>query len=411
MRIGLFFLFISGMFHCAADMITSVTVQQGESFVRSYYREYGFEKGCFDYARAAILPFAWRLGTGSLVSLISTPVDNDGPGAHWRFIELKRGDVRELEMPSNGIYFAFSQVYGIALSDGRVMPAFYKERFRRDRDKSLDTFIDGTTWYGLDVSPDGKPISYAISDDTPQLLARQDFRSIVHVLPFFYEGEKAVVSNSGALGHLGMEATNFQQMCRRNLDKAMYRRLACRHAEWLRAKTRAKTATVFYFVLSDTNGDGVCDAYVSSNVEASSGDSYEWTLYLGGRGGEFSRQVNPLSFRAVNEIIYIDQKVVASPRNFFRVSRHGIPPYVLPVVKGDSGVILSYPYLIHESVSQRYRKDKGKVIFSDCVPFGQHGVGDIQDIFSTISPNKVMRVDRLDCEKYVLEETPGKPRW
>ena len=191
------------------------------------------------------------------------------------------------------------------------------------------------------------------------------------------------------------DCEKYQKHWKLTLDqKAILSRAYCEDSK--RIKPTAVVSNV-YAIVCDYNLDGICDAYVSSNVEKVDDRRYIWTSYLWDGVG-FVRQTQKRTFVFDRiEQVNIDASVCASQDSFFKFDRIGIPSYVMPITIVDGRPEL-WDYANQENPVRRFRSKVGmsNVGFYCCLGADEHGIANLNDLFLMYSMLVCAR--RLPCE-------------
>lgn len=360
--------------------------------VSNYHHRYGFETGCSGYSTAKIMPVSWRF-KGRKRYLLSLPVDMEQWGAHWRLVEMTSvGGVIEVIPEGNKaweLYCRDEQLMRLDFKDGPCWLLFFEGLHNGHKDGC------GTLWYRFYMTEKGELGKTRIDGGVDELLTMTNVKSLKRLLPSFYDGKKATISSSklhdrmnGVKTALGMEART---------------RLFLDHECTLRRRMPHRKPSIFYVIASDVNGDGVTDAYVSSDLEMISNGAREWTLYVG-NGNFFGKPERPIEHLLNRELVRVENKVVAREDEFYSVTRMGFPTYVCSIVRNGPRREFG-PYLNKDNVvaKERHNRNDEGVPFEKCLETANavSGIKSLSDLFVWYRDDLLV-LERIECETVKL---------
>ena len=394
----------------AATIRMPLTDSEGQLLVERFFAGTEFNTGDWGNDISLLLPFKWNSGKDQF-TLFSMAEHVRTYEAHWPPYQIieRRLRYRKYEWTQErSVDFLPSELYEIQYSSGKKCLCYHNERTRGSDAKTDGVrFIEKSIWNELDIGTNGCPQKTVRKGWPEALFADEAFKSARSVVPFRFRGPKAekVKEKDKILERLDEHAATQNGW---SLDVTQRELLVTKHFRFVTEEHRSKTVTALYIVACDVNHDGMCDAYVTSNVENVGGGKYRWVLYLRTAAG-YSRQKEAIKISVKQtEDLYLEGDVVAAKDAFFRVDRLQMPAYVLVLSELD-GHPESWSYMHHENPVRDFRRRNGfaKADYYSCLANGKSGVSSIRDLF--LSYYTIVRAERLSCETVnVLDK--GIPR-
>ena len=327
---------------------------EGQLLVERFFAGTEFNTGDWGNDISLLLPFQWLSENNEKFALFSMAEHKRTHEADWFVEQIVDGRLRHCEYkfsPETDIEFLPHELYEVLYSNDKKCLCYHNERMRgSDAETDGVGFIENFTWNELSVSTNG----------CPQKIIRKGWPEVL-------------------------------------FGAAQKESLVARHCRFVTETHKPSTVSAVYVVACDANYDGICDAYVTSDVEKAGGDKYGWNLYLGTVSG-FALQNSPIKISAKQtEDLYIEADVVATKDAFFRVDRLQMPAYVIVLSELD-GHLESWSYVYHESAVKAFRSKKGfaGADFYSCLNGGKSGVSSIRDLF--FSHYTLVNAERLLCE-------------
>ena len=393
---------------CAA--YEPLSPDRGHTLVKNAFRNAPFWTGAWSNDVSCLLPFQWSVPGKGTFTFFSAAEHKFYDGRAWEMDEIGAGRLlyckHECSCAVN-IWFMPEHLFEVEYSDGRKCLCYHNERMRGgDAETDGVGFVENLTWSELDVGTNGCP-QKTIRNGWPEaLFADGAFKSARSVVPFRFRGQKAeVVKEKDAIRKRLDENASTQNGWR--MDATQRGALAAKHCRY--ASHNADAITIVHVIACDVNHDGMCDAYVTSDVESVDGGKHKWALYLGTASG-FSRHLETIKVsEKQTEDLYFETDVTAAKDAFFRIDRVEMPAYVIVLSELD-GHPESWSYVHHESPVKVFRSQKGfaGADFYSCLGCGKSGVSSIRDMF--LSYYTLVNVERLPCESVVVSKSqPNKP--
>lgn len=373
---------------------------EGQLLVERFFAGTEFNTGDWGNDISLLLPFQWLSENNEKFALFSMAEHKRTHEADWFVEHIVDGRLRHCEYkfsPETDIEFLPHELYEVLYSNDKKCLCYHNERMRgSDAETDGVGFIENFTWNELSVSTNGCPQKIIRKGWPEVLFADKAFKSIRSVVPHRFRGPKAeIVKEKDAICKRLGEYAATQDGWR--MGAAQKESLVARHCRFVTETHKPSTVSAVYVVACDANYDGICDAYVTSDVEKAGGDKYGWNLYLGTVSG-FALQNAPIKISAKQtEDLYIEADVVATKDAFFRVDRLQMPAYVMVLSELD-GHLESWSYVYHESAVKTFRSKKefAGADFYSCLNGGKSGVSSIRDLF--LSHYTLVNAERLLCE-------------
>ena len=393
----------------AATIRIPLTDSEGQLLVERFFVGSEFNTGDWGNDISLLLPFKWDSGKDQF-TLFSMAEHVRTYEAHWPPYQIIEGRLRYRKYEwtrERSVDFLPSELYEIQYSSGKKCLCYHNER-TRGSDAATDgvRFIENSIWNELGIGTNGCPQKTVQKGWPEALFADETFKSVRSVVPFRFRGPKAetVKEKDKIQKRLDEHAATQNGW---NLDVTQRELLVTKHFRFVTEEHRSKTVTAIYVVACDVNHDGMCDAYVTSNVENVDGGKYRWALYLRAAGG-FSRQKEAIKISVKQtEDLYLEGDVVATKDAFFRVDRLQMPAYVMVLSELDRHPE-SWSYVRHESPVRTFRSQNGfaGADFYSCLRGGKSGVSSIRDMF--LSYYTLVNAERLRCETVVVSPSGAK---
>ena len=394
----------------AATIRIPLTDSEGQLLVERFFAGSEFNTGDWGNDISLLLPFKWNSGKDQF-TLFSMAEHVGTHEAHWPPYQIIEGRLRYRKYEwtrERSVDFLPSELYEIQYSSGKKCLCYHNER-TRGSDAATDgvRFIENSIWNELDIGTNGCPQKTVRKGWPEALFADEAFKSVRSVVPFRFRGPKAetMKEKDKIQKRLDEHAATQNGW---SLDVTQRELLVTKHFRLATEEHRSQNVTALYVIACDVNHDGMCDAYVTSNVENVDDGKYRWALYLGTAAG-FSRQKEAIKIPVKQtENLYLEGDVVAAKDAFFRVDRLQMPAYVMVLSELD-GHPESWSYLHHVNPVRDFRRRNGfaKADYYSCLANGKSGVSSIRDLF--LSYYTIVRAERLPCETVnVLEKGISK---
>lgn len=388
-----------------------MSVSEGQSLVERFFAETEFNTGDWGNDISLLLPFKWVSAQDEKYTFFSMAEHKRTYEADWFVEQIVDGRLRHLKYkfsPETDVTFMPQELCEVQYSDGRQCLCYHNKGMRGgDAETDGVGFVEHFEWNELDIGTNGCP-QKAIRKGWPEaFFSDETFKSVQSVVPFRFRGPKAEVPQEKDEirkrldEYVGTQSGWSMDVTHKNL-------IVDEHRKHVLENHRGRIVAYLYIVACDVNHDGVCDAYVTSDVEAVGNEKYKWSLYFG-TGTGVSRQTESVRF-AVNgaEDLYYEADVVVTKADFFRVDRLKMPAYVM-VLARRNGLPESWSYMHHENPVRDFRRRKGfaNTCYYSCLANGKPGVSSIRDLF--LSYYTIVRAERLPCETVnVLDK--GSPK-
>ena len=384
----------------ATPIRKSLADSEGQLLVERFFAGTEFNTGDWGNDISLLLPFQWLSENNEKFTLFSMAEHKRTHEADWFVEQIVDGCLRHRKYKyslETDIEFLPRELYEIQYSSGKKCLCYHNER-TSGSDAATDGvgFIENSIWNELDIGTNGCPQKTVRKGWPEALFADEAFQSVRSVVPLRFRGPKAEkVKEKDKIQERLDEHTATQNGW--SLDVTQRELLVTKHFRFVTEEHRSKTVTALYIVACDVNHDGMCDAYVTSNVEGVDGGKYRWALYLRTAAG-YSRQKEAIKISVKQtEDLYLEGDVVAAKDAFFRVDRLQMPAYVLVLSELD-GHSESWSYMHHANPVRDFRRRNGfaKADYYSCLANGKSGVSSIRDLF--LSYYTIVRAERLSCE-------------
>ena len=373
---------------------------RGQALVKDAFRNVPFWTGAWGNDVSCLMPFQWNIPGIGIFTYFSAAEHRFSDGMTWEIDEIGSGKLLYCKHEWShavDIWFVPEHLFEVEYSCGKRILCYHNERMRGgDAETDGVGFIEDFTWNKLSVSTNGWPNKTFLKGWPTALFADKEFKSIHNVVPLKFRGAKAeTMRDKDAICKRLDEYVGTQGGW--SLDVSHKNQVVDKHRKYTFEHYKEKVVGFVYIVACDVNHDGICDAYVTSDVEAAGDDKYKWSLYLGTEAGLSRQTADEIFFANGTEKLYYETDVVVAKGDFFRVDRLNMPAYVMVLAKLN-GLPESWSYMHHENPVWDFRQRNGfaKAEYYSCLANGKAGVSSIRDLF--LSYCAIVRAERLPCE-------------
>lgn len=404
MKKGIFALLIAWGVIGYADKgveIRPLTERDGQIMVQREFMRCPFEKGAFGNDVSLLLPFCWAIHGKGSYTCFSAAEQKYSDGVSWELRQVSNGKMLAPEhewSQETDLWFQPFQLFEVMWGGGRRALLYHHDSYdcasRKDGGEKIA--LVNTIWYELKVGANGMPQKVVVENGLRLLLKDNAVSEICNVIPHKYQGADAKVLREH------YDSQKRLEMCSRqiwSLSTAQKEQLAALHRDYVERALPSGVVSNVYIVAGDGDFDGVCDAYVSTEVEKKGDGNYVWSLYIA-EGIHFTRAKRSVvrTFGRI-ETVYIDAEICAARDSFFRLDRNRMPSYIMPVTIGEGKIDL-WDYVNHESCVQVLRRENGlsNAMFGDCIRPSGSGVASLDDLLFGFAP--LVRIKRIPCETF-----------
>ena len=398
------FAIIAITFTVSGVTLSDVSVAEVSNLLRSYYRD-EFNTGLWDDEYSKLLPFRFLLDNGSCRYVISLPEYHHSDGMAWDCYAVTNNTLKQLGSGSDSttLWCWPYQLFMIERKAGRreIVCCNYGKQIVVDDTGSERKYAADLKWYVLAEDASGELVPKVLDKSIAEMLTEKDVIDIVRVTPCLFKGKNAEI-----VMNVGKEVANLVQMlpCKSQGGECveLSAEQKCAVAKMYVANLEQRLPNVscgsVLMMIGDMNGDGFCDAYVSSDAEKSVEGGYWWQLYSG-RTKRFTENDEEVKIHSFEKVV-IPSRVKALAEEFYCVMRKMGGRYVI-VLRVHEGCYVPTGYLEPTNIVRINRKKYGYkgVDFYSCLPsVGWCGIGDHDDLFKDYhAPLECIR--SLVCEQ------------
>lgn len=356
--------------------LKEMSVTDGHALVKSYYSHLEFNKGAWDDDCLKLLPFRFLLRNGGSRYVLSEAEYHYSDGMDWYSYAVTNGTLKQLGT-ADGFWFWSKQLFLVERENGRRDLIYYNygKYVVVDDTQSEKIVAADLEWRVISEGGSGELAPKALNKDIGSVLTEKGVVAITKVHPHLYRGKTVeIVTNRGVV--VEKDCAKFSETRKLVVAKL--------YVEDLRRRRPGISCDSVLMVVGDMNGDGVCDAYVSSQEERTENGGFMWSLYSGKQNG-FADKDAIVNIHKLERAI-VPYRVDAACGGFYLVRRETGERYAI-VLESHGGRIVPAGYRDEGNNVWRQRKIYGheRVNFYTCQPsvsVGHRGVGDLEDLFT-----------------------------
>lgn len=371
--------------------LKEMSITEGHELVKSYYSRLEFNKGMWGDDCLKLLPFRFLLSNGGFRYVLSEAEYHYSDGMDWFCYAVTNGTPKQLGIDVDSFWFWPYQLFLVEREGGRrdVIYYTYGKNVVVDATRSEKVVAADLMWRVISEGGSGELASKSLNKDIGGVLTEKGVVAITKIHPHLYRGKAVEIITNGSV--VAVKDCTLLSSERKFAVAKLY-------VDALRRRRPAASCDSVLMVVGDMDGDGVCDAYVSSEAERTRNGGYWWTLYSGKSNGFADKEVvvNVQSF----EQAMVPSRVNATCDSFCLVERKTGERYAI-VLDAHDGRVVPMDYLDERNVVRRQRKEYGhkRVNFYTCLPSVDYrGIGDLEDLFADFRV-PLESVRRLSVEK------------